>query len=49
MSIDKIGNRGMIDEVEVRSYLVGLLDFKSSGGRRKRPRWVRFPCTSANM
>ncbi len=32
---------------EVERSLVGLLDFKSSGRREKRLRWVRFPCTSA--
>ncbi len=36
-----------INAVEVERSLVGLLDFKSSGRREKRLRWVRFPCTSA--
>jgi hypothetical protein len=29
--------------------LVALLDFKSSGRREQRLRWVRFPCTSATF
>lgn len=30
-----------------RLVLVGLLDFKSSGGQLTWPRWVRFPRTPA--
>ena len=37
----------LLFQMEVDRSLVGLLDFKSSGGREERPRWVRFPHTSA--
>ncbi|EKD59212.1 MAG: hypothetical protein ACD_55C00108G0002 [uncultured bacterium] len=33
---------------EVRRSLVGRPVFKTGVGVEKTPRWVRFPCTSAN-